>query len=103
MILRLPGCVLEVAAVLCRAFGVPWVSRAEVTINGLIQAAVAQLRVRLPADQSGRERRSSAVAGSSGQYLAVCSRGCCNTAVPGSCGACFDVYVIARKSKNVKV
>jgi hypothetical protein len=57
MILRLPGCVLEVAAVLCRAFGVPWVSRAEVTINRLIQAAVAELRVRLPADQRERKRR----------------------------------------------
>ena len=45
MLFRLPGCMSEVAAVLCRAFGVPWVSRAEVTINGLIQAAVAELRV----------------------------------------------------------
>ena len=57
MILRLPGCVLEVSAVLCCAFGVLRVSRAEVTINGLIQAAVAELRVQLPADQIVRERQ----------------------------------------------
>ena len=57
IILRLFGCVLEVAAVLCCAFGVPRVSRAEVTINRLIQAAVAELRVQLPADQIVRERR----------------------------------------------
>ena len=63
MILRLPGCVLEVAAVLCCAFGVPRVLRAEVTINGLIKAVVPELRVCLLADQSGRERRLQRSAG----------------------------------------
>ena len=57
LLLHLPGSAPEAAAALCCAFGVPRVSRAEVTICGLTEPEVAELRVRLLADQSGHERR----------------------------------------------